>query len=62
MSASIASALFANLMTVVCALVVAKRSSNWRIGFLAYAMGLLSLCQILVMLVNHRSGVFTSLR
>jgi hypothetical protein len=54
MSVSIASAVFANLVTLVCAMVVAKRSSNWRIRLLALAMGLLTMCQITVTLGNHR--------
>jgi len=54
MSISIASALFANVMTFVCALIVAKRSSNWRIRLLAFAMGLLTLCQATALLGNHQ--------
>src|ERR1700680_1633628 len=54
MSLSIGSALFAYLLSVVCSLVVAKRSSNWRIRLLALTVGLLPLCQAAALLGRHQ--------
>jgi len=54
MSIWIGSALLAYGITIVCALVVAKRSSNWRIRLLAFTVGLLPLCQAVVLLANNQ--------
>jgi hypothetical protein len=54
MSLSIGSALVAYLLSVVCSLVVAKRSSNWRIRLLALTVGLLPLCQAVILLGRHQ--------
>jgi hypothetical protein len=54
MSLSIGSALVAYLLSVFCSLVVAKRSSNWRIRLLALTVGLLPLCQAVILLGRHR--------
>ena len=50
MSFSVGSALFAYLLTVISSVVVARRSSNWRIRLLALTIGLLPLCQSVVLL------------
>lgn len=54
MPLSIGSALVAYLLSVVCSLVVAKRSSNWRIRLLALTVGLLPLCQAVILLGRHQ--------
>jgi hypothetical protein len=54
MSFSIGSALFAYLLSIVCSIVVAKRSSNWRIRLLALTAGLLPLCQAVIILGRHQ--------
>jgi hypothetical protein len=54
MSFAASSALFAYLLTVVSAIVVSKRSSNSRIRLLALTVGLLPLCQSLVLLGRHQ--------
>ena len=54
MSIWIGSALLAYAITIVCALVVAKRSSNWRIRLLAFTVVLLPLCQAVVLLANNQ--------
>jgi hypothetical protein len=54
MSFSIGSALLAYLITVACAIVVSKRSSNWRIRLLALTVGLLPLCEAVVLLGRHQ--------
>jgi hypothetical protein len=54
MSFSIGSALLAYLISIVCSLVVSKRSSNWRIRLLALTIGLLPLCQAVVLLGRHQ--------
>jgi hypothetical protein len=54
MSFAVSSALFAYLLTVVCSIVVSKRSSNSRIRLLALTVGLLPLCQALVLLGRHQ--------
>ena len=51
---SIGSALFAYLLSSVCALVLSKRSSNWRIRLLAFTIGLLPLCQAVILLGRHQ--------
>jgi hypothetical protein len=56
MSFSIGSALFAYVLTMLTAVVVARRSSNWRIRLLALTVGLLPLCQSVVLL--GRTGVW----
>jgi hypothetical protein len=53
MSIYVSMALFAYVITMVCALVVAKRSSNWRIRLLALTVGMLPLCQAVVLLAAH---------
>ena len=54
MSLFVGSALFAYAMTMVCSVVVARRSSNWRIRLLAYTVGLLPLSQAMGLLAeNH---------
>ena len=59
MSFSIGSALFAYLLTVICSLVVANRSSNWRIRLLALTVGMLPLCQAVVILGRHQIWLST---
>jgi hypothetical protein len=54
MSLSVGSALFAYLLSVVCSLVVAKRSSNRRIRLLALTVGLLPLCQAVIILGHNQ--------
>jgi hypothetical protein len=54
LSLSIGSALLAYLLSVACALVVAKRSSNWRIRLLAFTVGMLPLCQTVILLGRHQ--------
>lgn len=41
-------------LTVTCSVVVAKRSSNWRIRLLAYTIGLLPLCQAVSLLGRNK--------
>jgi hypothetical protein len=54
LSVYVSSALFAYVVTMICALVVARRSSNWRIRLLAFTVGLLPLCQaVALMSANH---------
>jgi hypothetical protein len=53
MSIWISSALTAYGITIVCALIVAKRSQNWRIRLLAFTVGLLPLCQGVILMANH---------
>jgi hypothetical protein len=53
MSFSIGSALFAYVATMLTSIIVAKRSSNWRIRLLALTVGLLPLCQSVVLLGTH---------
>ena len=53
MSLSLGSALFAFSLSIICSLVVAKRSSNRRIRLLALTVGLLPLCQAVVLLGRH---------
>jgi hypothetical protein len=53
MSFSVDSALIAYLISMVCAVIVARRSSNWRIRLLTLTVGLLVLCQGVVLLGRH---------
>ena len=54
LSIYVGSALFAYVITMISALVVAKRSTNWRIRLLAFTVGLLPLCQaVILMSANH---------
>jgi hypothetical protein len=55
------SALFAYLLSVVCSLILAKRSSNWRIRLLALTIGLLPLCQAVILLGRHQIWLTTEL-
>jgi hypothetical protein len=61
MSFSVGSALLAYALSVVCSLVVSKRSSNWRIRLLALTVGLLPLCQTLVLLGRHQIWLSTEI-
>jgi hypothetical protein len=61
MSLSVGLALFAYLLSVVCALVVSKRSSNRRIRLLALTVSLLPLCQTLVLLGRHQIWLSTEI-
>jgi hypothetical protein len=45
--------IFAYLMATVCAIVLMRRSSNWRIRLLSFAIGLAPLCQSIVLLGNQ---------
>lgn len=54
MSLSLGSALLAYLLSAVCALLLSKRSSNWRIRLLALTVGLLPLCQSVILLARHK--------
>jgi hypothetical protein len=54
MSISIGAALFSYLLSVGCSVVVAKRSTNWRIRLLALTVGLLPLCQAVIILGRHQ--------
>ena len=54
LSLYVGSALFAYVITMISALVVAKRSTNWRIRLSAFTVGLLPLCQAVVLMsANH---------
>ena len=53
------SSLLAYLLSVICSLVVAKRSSNRRIRLLAFTVGLLPLCQAVVLLGRHHIWLST---
>ncbi len=46
-------AIFAYLAATACAIVLMKRSTNWRIRFLAFAIGLAPLCQSIILLGNQ---------
>ena len=59
MSFSLGSALIAYLISIVCSVVVARRSSNWRIRLLALTVGLLPLCQGVVLLGRHQIWLTT---
>jgi hypothetical protein len=53
MTISIGASLVAYIATVLCSLVVAKRSSNNRLRLLAFTVALLPLCQLVVLLGTH---------
>jgi hypothetical protein len=50
----VGSALLAYVITMLCALVVAKRSTNWRIRLLALTVGMLPLCQAVILMAANR--------
>jgi hypothetical protein len=47
------SAVFAYLITTACAIILMRRSSNWRIRFLSFSIGLPPLCQSIILLGSH---------
>ena len=53
MSLGINCAVFAYLMTAGCAIILLRSSSNWRIKFLAFVVGLLPLCHAAILLSNN---------
>jgi hypothetical protein len=54
LSIYVGSAIFAYVVTMICSLAVARRSTNWRIRLLAFTVGLLPFCQAVVLLgANH---------
>ena len=53
----VASAIFAYLVATACAVVIMMRSANWRIRFLAFAIGLAPLCQSIILLGNQHIWV-----
>jgi hypothetical protein len=59
MSLSVGSALIAYLLTIICSLVLCKRSSNWRIRLLAITIGLLPLCQAVILLARRQIWLST---
>ena len=59
MSLSLDTALLAYLLSVICSLVLSKRSSNWRIRLLALTVGLLPLCQTVILLGRHKIWLST---
>jgi len=59
MSFSVGSALIAYLISIVCSVIVARHSSNWRIRLLALTVGLLVLCQGVVLLGRHHIWLTT---
>ena len=61
MSFSIGAALLAYLISVICSLVVSMRSSNWRIRLLAFTVGLLPLCEAVVLLGRHQIWLNTEI-
>jgi hypothetical protein len=50
-------AVFAYLTTTACCILLMKRSSNWRIRFLGFSIGLMPLCQSIIILGNHQMWV-----
>jgi hypothetical protein len=60
MSISVGAALLAYLLSVVCSMVVAKRSSNARIRLLALTVGLLPLCQGVVLMGRNEIWISAS--
>jgi hypothetical protein len=50
-------AIFAYLAATACAIVLMTRSANWRIRFLAFAIGLAPLCQSIILLGNQHIWV-----
>jgi hypothetical protein len=53
----VACAIFAYLVATACAVVIMMRSANWRIRFLAFAIGLAPLCQSIILLGNQHIWV-----
>jgi hypothetical protein len=53
MSFGINCAVFAYLVTAGCAILLLRGSSNWRIKFLAFVVGLLPLCHAAILLSNN---------
>ena len=53
MSFGINCAVFAYLVTAGCAIMLLRGSSNWRIKFLAFVVGLLPLCHAAILLSNN---------
>jgi hypothetical protein len=47
-------ALVAYVLTMVCSLILARRSSNWRIRLLSFTVGLLPLCQAVQLLGRNQ--------
>jgi hypothetical protein len=62
LTSSAAFTLFAYCMTIACACVVAKRSSNWRIRLLALTIAMLPLCQGVILLGDHKIWVSAEIR
>ena len=54
MSYSAWSALVAYLLTIACSMLLATRAANWRIRLLGYTVGLLPLCQAVVLLGRNK--------
>ena len=50
-------AIFAYLVATACAVIIMMRSANWRIRFLAFAIGLAPLCQSIILLGNQHIWV-----
>jgi hypothetical protein len=53
MSLGLNCAVFAYLITAGCAIILLRGSSNWRIKFLAFVVGLLPLCHAAILLSNN---------
>ena len=53
MSCGINCAVFAYLVTAGCAILLLRGSSNWRIKFLAFVVGLLPLCNAAILLSKN---------
>jgi hypothetical protein len=51
------SAVFAYLITTACAILLMRRSSNWRIRFLSFSIGLPPLCQSVILLGSHHMWI-----
>src|SRR5262249_48874596 len=47
-------ALFPYLLSIGCALILARRSTNWRIRLLSFTVGLVPLCQTVQLLGRNR--------
>lgn len=54
MTLPVFAAVFAYLLTTASAIVLMKRSSNWRIRFLAFTVGLVPLCQSIILMADHK--------
>jgi hypothetical protein len=48
---------FAYLVTTLCTIILMKRSSNWRIKYLAFSIGLLPLCQSVILLGQYHMWI-----